>query len=79
MCTIVYNISMRNKFGERLRELLEEKNLSVNKFAAKIGVSPSAVSAWTRGVKQPTADNIIACAEFFGVSSDYILGVNEYR
>ena len=72
-------MSMKNKFGERLRELLEERELSVNQFAGKIGVSASAVSAWTRGVKQPTADNIVACAEFFGVSADYMLGMSEYR
>lgn len=70
---------MKSKFGERLKELLAEKNLSVNKFAEKIDVSPSAVSAWCRGLKQPTADNIILAAEFFGVSTDYILGVSEYR
>lgn len=68
---------MKNQFGERLKELLEEKGLSINQFAEKIGVSASAVSAWTRGVKQPTADNIILIARFFGVTTDYILGVSD--
>lgn len=69
---------MRNRFGEMLKSLLAEKELSVNQFARIIKVSPSAVSAWCRGIKQPTADNILAVASYFGVSTDFLLGVSDY-
>ena len=68
---------MRNRFGEMLKSLLAEKELSVNQFARIIKVSPSAVSAWCRGVNQATADNIILVAEYFEVSTDFILGLTD--
>ena len=77
-CTKVYTKGMKNLFGERLKELLQEKELSINKFAGALGVSPSIVSAWCRGLKQPTADNISAVAQFFGVTADYLLGLSDY-
>ncbi|MFQ7036090.1 MAG: helix-turn-helix domain-containing protein [Candidatus Borkfalkia sp.] len=68
---------MKNKFGERLSILLTEKNISYREFAQRLDISPSIVSQWTRGLKQPTADNILLVAEFFDVSTDYILGKTE--
>ena len=65
---------MQNKFSERLNELLKENNVSARTLAKQIGVAASTVSAWARGVKQPTADNILAVAYFFDVSADYLLG-----
>ena len=69
---------MENKFAERLKELLRDKNISQRKLADAIHVTSGAVSAWCRGIKQPTADNILAVASYFGVSTDFLLGVSDY-
>ena len=68
---------MINKFSERLNNLMNENKLSCRSFASKINLSFSTTSQWTRGLKQPTADNIIIVAQYFGVTTDYILGVDE--
>lgn len=68
---------MKNKFGERLNELLINNNLSQRQFALKLGFSSTIVSNWIKGKYQPTADNILLVAEFFDVSTDYILGKTE--
>ncbi|MBR3685169.1 MAG: helix-turn-helix transcriptional regulator [Clostridia bacterium] len=65
---------MKNKFGERLNELLKAENISQKDFAKAICVSQSIVCDWLKGRVQPTADNILNTADFFKVTTDYILG-----
>ncbi len=69
---------MNNKLPERLNELLRDRNISQRKLAKAIEVTSATVSAWCRGIKQPTADNILALSKFFGVSADYLLGLTDY-
>lgn len=59
----------------RLKELRNERELSQRELAKAIGVSPKAVNFWELGVNEPKASYIIALAKFFGVSTDYLLGV----
>lgn len=68
---------MKNKFAERLSDLLNEYNLSKRAFAKKIEVSAMSVSDWTTGKIQPTAENIYLVAEYFNVSADYLLGLQD--
>ena len=64
-------------FKKRLKELRVEKNLSQMQLAQKLGVSQSAVAKWELGKTEPTASAIIALAQFFGETTDYILGVTD--
>ena len=68
---------MKNKFSERLTELLALNSLSKRAFADKIGVSAMSVSDWTKGNVQPTAENIYLTAEFFHISADFLLGLED--
>lgn len=68
---------MKNKFAERLSDLLESQGLSKRSFAEKIGVSAMSVSDWTNGNVQPSAENVYLTAEFFHVSADFILGLED--
>ena len=68
---------MKNKFAERLSDLLNEYNLSKRAFAKKMGVYAMSVSDWTTGKIQPTAENIYLVAEYFNVSADYLLGLQD--
>jgi transcriptional regulator with XRE-family HTH domain len=61
-------------FTERLRELREEKDLSMAALGKEIGYTYSSVSRWESGVHIPTIDILNKLAEFFGVSADYLLG-----
>lgn len=62
-------------FGGRLAELLKERSLAQATLAAAIDVSQRAVSKWLNHQTEPTATSIIRCAQYFGVSTDYLLGV----
>ena len=61
-------------FAERLKELRTENDLSQASLAKAIGVSQKAIDYWERGVNEPKATYIIALANYFGVSCDYLLG-----
>ena len=60
--------------AERIKELRQEKNLSQSVLAQKIGVSQKAIDYWERGINEPKATYIVRVADFFDVSTDYLLG-----
>ena len=64
-------------FSERLRELREQKKLSMNSLAQKIGVSDAAICKWENGTNEPKASYITLLADFFEVSTDYLLGLED--
>lgn len=66
---------MKNIFAPRLKGLLQEHKLSMRELAGRIGVSAMSISDWANGKVQPTAENIYLIAEYFGVTSDYLLGL----
>ncbi len=59
---------------ERIKELRQEKGFSQTTLAKAIGVSQKAIDYWERGVNEPKASYILALADFFEVSTDYLLG-----
>ena len=68
-------------FSERLKELRKENNLTIVDLAEKIGFSKSIISYWENGKKEPTLSAIESLSYFFGVDSDYLIGLsdrNEY-
>lgn len=62
-------------FAGRLKELIEgEKQQEV---AAKLGVGQSAMSRWLHGTRCPTPVQIAAIAKAYGVTTDWLLGLQE--
>ncbi|MDC0763466.1 helix-turn-helix transcriptional regulator [Brevibacillus sp. AG] len=61
-------------FGMRLRELREGKDLSQEELGAKFGLGKVTISGYELSKRQPTLELIVGFAEFFGVSTDYLLG-----
>lgn len=60
-------------FGKRLYQLRKEKNLSQEDLAEQLGVSRQSVSRWENGSASPDFDKTVQIAEFFGVSTDYLI------
>ena len=55
--------------GENLRKLRTEKKLSVEAVRAYMGLeSVHAIYGWELGYNYPTADNLLALAELYGVN-----------
>ena len=64
-------------FCERLKELREEKNLSYKKLAKETGFSDTALGRWERGTQIPNIQTLIVLCQYFKVSSDYMLGLED--
>ncbi len=62
------------EFGRRLRVLRAAKGLSQNKLAEILGVSASTVALYENSFRMPSYDALIKIADYFGVSTDYLLG-----
>lgn len=65
---------MKNSFGTILKELRTENDLSQSALASKINCSQKIIDYWEKNSSEPTAHFIVAIADFFGVSCDYLLG-----
>lgn len=63
--------------GERIKELRDEKGVSQATLAANIGATQKAVDFWEKNINEPKASYIYALSKYFGVSSDYILGLEK--
>ena len=61
---------------ERIKTLRQQASLSQVELAKKLGISKSAVNSWETGTSSPSLIYIVKLAHIFGVSTDYILGVN---
>ena len=68
---------MENKFCERLRDLRIEKNIGQVELAASIGVSKGIISLWENGLREPKLSNLITLAQYFKVSIDYLVGLED--
>ena len=68
---------MSKIFGERLRELRKEKNLSIVELAKDLNVGKSIISYWERGENEPSLSSLIAISQFFGVSIEYLAGLED--
>lgn len=55
--------------------LLEQKGCKASDVAKATGIHPSTFSDWKKGKSVPKPDKLKKIAEFFGVSVDYLLGV----
>ena len=66
---------MKDNFQTRLKELRLENNLSQQKLAEQIGVTQKAIDFWEKGINEPKVSYVIKLAILFGVSADYLLGI----
>lgn len=61
-------------FAERLKELRVARGVSQAKVAKEIGVSRYAVYAYEKEKSAPSLESLVALADYFGVTVDYLLG-----
>ncbi len=68
---------MNLKFSERLKELRIDAKISKSKLAKQIGYSYRAVDMWENNLRTPSIDAVYLLAQYFGVTSDYLLGLED--
>ena len=63
--------------GKRIAELRKKEGLSQANLSEKIGLHLKTISKAERGVNGLSVDNLIALAEYFRVSLEYLVGIEE--
>lgn len=65
-------------FPERLRKLRERRRMSRVALSECCGISKNNVGRYERGEREPTASSLLAIADFFEVSIDYLVGRQDF-
>ena len=64
-------------FGERLRELRQEKGLSLMELAKLTQISNATLCRWENNLVDVKGAELVVLTKFFGVSADYLLGLED--
>lgn len=68
---------MKLNIGNRIKELRRSKEITQEEFADYLGVSYQSVSRWENGVCYPDMELLPIIADFFSVTVDYLMGVDD--
>ena len=66
-------------FSERIKELRQERGLKQREMAEICGVKMRSYQGYEYGRHYPEVPGLIQIAKFFGVSTDYLLGLTDKR
>lgn len=64
-------------FGERLKELRLEKGLTQTQLSKIFNVNQASITNWENGTHETDFKTLISLAKYFGVTTDYLLGIEE--
>ena len=70
---------MNTNFNKRLVELRTEKGLTQKDAAADLGVSQALLSHYEKGIREYSLAFLCKAAEYYNVTTDYILGITDSR
>lgn len=59
--------------------LIEERNLTQKQIAQDLNIAPSTMGGYVQGMSQPDFETLKRLAEYFDVSSDYLLDIPQQK
>lgn len=65
------------QIGSRLSVCRQNKNMTQEELAYRLGVTPQALSKWERGLSLPDTSILPAIARMLEISTDFLLGINQ--
>lgn len=63
--------------GKRLKTMREERHLTQKDLATLLGMTPKAISFYELGERQPSNELLLKLAQYFDVTTDYLLGKDD--
>ncbi len=60
-------------FSNRLRALIEERNMTQKELALQLNIAPSTLGSYVQNKREPDFATLKAIARYFEVSTDYLL------
>lgn len=67
------------QFGDILAELRQDHKMTQKELAQGLGVATSSISAYERGTRLPSIDILVDLANFFDVTTDYLVGRTKWN
>ena len=67
------------EFGEFLAKLRKEKGILQKELANYLNVTVATISNYEKGVHSPDLNTLVKLADFYGVSTDYLLQRTKYN
>lgn len=67
-----------NYIGKKIKVLRIERGYSQRELGRVLGFCNQTVSFWESGQREPDLDTLVLLADFFEVSTDFLLGRKEY-
>lgn len=67
------------EFSDVLNNLLISRGVTAYKISKDTGISQRLIGYWKKGEKKPTANNLKKLADFFNVTTDYLLTGQELK
>ena len=65
------------EYWEILRELREDRDIKQSTIAKVLGTTQQVYSRYENGVNELPIHHLITLCQYYGVSADYILGINK--
>ncbi|MCL2311359.1 MAG: helix-turn-helix domain-containing protein [Firmicutes bacterium] len=66
-------------FGSIIKSLREEKCLTQKSMAEEIKININTLASYEKGTREPNFETLIKLADYFGCSTNYLLGVSTAR
>lgn len=66
-------------FPLALRHLMDERSINQETLAIETGKTRQTISQYVNGISEPGYDTLVKIANFFNVSTDYLLGISETK
>ena len=66
-----------NIFGERIKKLRKENNLTQDYVSERLKISHASISQYESGDREPSFELLVAFALLFNTSTDYLLGLTD--
>lgn len=64
-------------FGKRVKQELKIQGKMQKNICEELNVSKSTMSEWLSNKNQPPLEMVVAIAKYLGVSTDYLLGLED--
>lgn len=68
-----------SNFAAVLSQLRKERGISQKKAANDLGISQALLSHYEKGIRECGLDFVIKCSEYYGVTTDFLLGISRSR
>ena len=70
---------MQLKYPEKIRDLREDHDLTQQQVADYLGTSQTMYARYERGANELPIHHLITLSKYYGVSTDYLLGLTKER